>query len=181
MSNSVLEISPDSVVDLLIGVVLNVEECSLGFASTAVKHPVILSQRFLTVALKLVLILLFGGVVAEGEEGGMLHDPGGFESQREELLVILFHRQSVRLKSEVVSLLIELGDNLPLLTRVVNNGDLLIALESGRHSELELGLDLLGNGGQLVLVESDVGAVQRLQDHVAGERGWLRWVAIKHE
>ena len=136
LPNSVLEISPDSVRDLLIGVVLNVEECGLCLTCTAVEHSVILSKRFLAITLELVFVLFFSRVVAESEECGMLHDPGWTESQRKVLLIRLFDSKGVWLEREVVAFLIKLGDNLPLLTGVVDNRYLLIAVESGRYSEL---------------------------------------------
>jgi hypothetical protein len=47
------------------------------------------------------------------------------------------------------------------------------------HSEFELGLDLLWNGSELVLIEPDICSVERLEDHVASVRGWLSRVAVK--
>lgn len=131
-----MEISPYSVGDLLIGVVLYVEECGLCLACTAVEYSVILGQRFLTIPLKFVFVLFLGGVVAESEESGMLHDPGWTESQRKVLLIRLFHCEGVRFQRKVVAFLIKLGDNLPLLTGVIDNRDLLIAVESSGYSEL---------------------------------------------
>jgi hypothetical protein len=63
------------------------------------------------------------------------------------------------------------------LAGVVDDGDLLSDVATSRDSELELGLDLLRNRRELVLVQPDVCPVQGLEDDVAGVGGWLRRVA----
>ena len=57
----------------------------------------------------------------------------------------------------------------------------MVAAGSGGDSELKLGLDLLRNGSELVLVESDVGSVEGLENDVAREGSGLGRVAVQHE
>ena len=141
----------------------------------------VLGERLLTIALQLILVLLFRGVVLKREQGSVGHLPGRLKRQNEVLRSLLLDSQVAGLQREVVLLLVKLGNDLPLLARVVDDGDLLVAGQPGRYAELELRLDLLGDGREFVLVKADVSSVQRLEDHVACERCGLRWIAGQHE
>ena len=81
----------------------------------------------------------------------------------------------------LVERLVQSGHDLPLLARVVLDRDVLGDDASRWDSELELGLDFLGNGRELVLVEPDVGPVERLEDHIASVGGRLGRVASQLE
>ena len=99
----------------------------------------------------------------------MLHNPVGLESQHEVLHLFLRNSQSLRLKLEVVALHFKVSYNLPFLTGVVHDGDLLLTGQACWHSEFELSPDLLWDGRQFVLIQADVGTIERLEDDIASE------------
>jgi len=65
------------------------------------------------------------------------------------------------------------------LATVVNNRDVLNNRTASRNTEFQLGFDLLRDSSEFVLVKSDVGAVEGLENHVAGVRSWLARVAVQ--
>ena len=66
----------------------------------------ILSQRFLTIALQLVFVLLLRRVVPQRQKRRMLHDPGRLERQHKLIHVLLLHGKVLRLQAEVVTFLL---------------------------------------------------------------------------
>ena len=74
-----------------------------------------------------------------------------------------------------------MGNDFPLLAGVIYDGNLLVAGEASGHTELQLGLDLLRDSSQFILVQTDIGAIEGLEDHIACERGWLGRIAIQDE
>ena len=99
----------------------------------------------------------------------MLHNPVGLESQHEVLHLFLRHSQSLWLKLEVVALHFKVSYNLPFLTGVVHNWDLLVTGQARWYSELKLGSNLLWDRSQFVLIQANVSAVERLKDDIARE------------
>lgn len=86
--------------------------------------------------------------------------------------------RSVKAES-TASFLIEVSKDFPLLAGVVDNRNLLSYLSTGRDSEFKLSLDLLRDSCKLVLIKSDVSAIDRLEDNIARIRSGLRGVAVQ--
>ena len=120
----------------------------------------VLGERLLTISLQLILVLFFSRVVAECEQGCMLHHPSWLECKNKVLHILLFHSKIRGLEAEIISLLLELCNHFPLLTRVIHDRNLLVTSESCWYSKLELSLDLLRDRSQFVLVQSDVSTIK---------------------
>jgi len=67
------------------------------------------------------------------------------------------------------------------LARVVDDRNFLLDFSTGRDSEFKLRLNLLRDSGELVFIEPDISAVNRLQDNIARVRSRLGGVAVKLE
>ena len=144
----------------------------------AVEHDVVFGERLLSYSFELVLVLLLGGLVLQGEETCRITYPLRPEGELEVLRYLLLDQHLAPAEREASTLaLIQGGDDLPLLAGVVDDRDLLGDVATSWHAELELGLDLLRDGGQLVLVEPDVGPVEGFEYHITGVRSWLGRVA----
>jgi len=146
----------------------------------------VLSQWLLTDTLELILILLLSGLVLERQSASNLANPWRLESKGEVLSQVLLDNLLAWWHDLEAFLLAKLGliehsHNLPLLGGVVHDWDVLSNEAACRHSELELGADLLRNGCELVLVKADVRTINRLQDNVASVAGRLGRVAVQLE
>ena len=120
MTHSVLKISPDSVSELLICWVSNLEHISAGFAGLACKDNVVLSKWLLTNTLELVLILFLGRFVLQGEGTSNLANPWWSEGQTEVFSkVLLDNLLAWWTDAEAFDLaklgLLKVGNDLPLL------------------------------------------------------------------
>jgi hypothetical protein len=74
---------------------------------------------------------------------------------------------------------VEVGDDLPLLAGVVDNRNVLLDLTTSRYSEFKLSLDLLRNSCELVLVQSNISAINGLQNDIASVRSRLGGVTVQ--
>lgn len=108
----------------------------------------------------------------------MLHHPVRLERKRELFCLAFLDNVGKWLQLEVVTLLVELCNDLPLLAGVVHDRDSLVACKARRYAELKLSFDLVGDGRQFVLVETNIGAIERLKDDVTRERSWLCGIAV---
>ena len=168
-ADRVLKVSPDRVCLGLVGGVLDLEGVVGCLPGLAAEHDVVLGEGLLTDSLELVFVLLLGRLILEREETRSLADPLRAEGQREVLRSSFLDEHLAPVESEATSLAgLEGRDDFPLLAGVVDDRDLLRDPATGRDAELELSLDLLRNGSELVLVEPDVCPVEGLENHVAG-------------
>lgn len=144
----------------------------------AVEHDMVFGEWLLSYSLELVLVLLLGGLVLQSEETRGLAHPLRPEGELEVLLGALLDEHLAPVEREGLWLaLLQGGDDLPLLAGVVDDRDILRDVAASWHAELELGLDLLRDGGQLVLIEPDVGPVEGLEYHITGVRSRFGRVA----
>uniref|UniRef100_A0A7S3IHB3 Uncharacterized protein n=1 Tax=Strombidium inclinatum TaxID=197538 RepID=A0A7S3IHB3_9SPIT len=180
LSDSVLEVGPNGVILSLVRVVPDLEVVVSGLSGLAVEHDVVFGEGLFANTLQLILILFLGRLILQGEQALSLAYPLRSEGQLEVLSDSLLNEHLATVEREIASLaLLERGDDLPLLTGVVHNGDLLRDMAPRRHSELELSLDLLRDGRQLVLVKTDVSSIEGLQDDIASVRSRLSRVAVQ--
>jgi hypothetical protein len=113
----------------------------------------VLGQWLFSDTLEFILILLFGGLVLQGEETRSLRHPLWPEGELEVLCHSLFHKNLTPVQREATTFGLFKGrNNLPLLAGVVYDRNLLRNISASWHSELKLGLDLLWDGCQLVLI-----------------------------
>lgn len=179
---SILKICPYCVsLDLVCGI-LDFERVMSCLSCFATEDDVVFSEWLFTNSLQFIFVLLLGGLILESEQTCGLAHPLRPKSQREIVCESFLDEHLAPAELKVVTTgsslaLLKSCDNFPFLTGVVHNRDLLGDRASCWHTEFKLSLDLLGNRGQFVLIESDIGPIQGLEDHVASIGGWFRWVA----
>lgn len=181
-ADSILEICPNCIGLVLVGGILDFKLPMSSLSCLATEDDVVFSQRLFSNALQFIFVLLLRGLILESKKTRGLADPLRLKRQREVLCESFLDEHLTPAELEVVTsgsslALLESCDNFPFLTGVVHDRDLLADLASCWHTEFKLGLDLLRNCGQFILVQSDVSPVQGLEDHVASIGGWFRWVA----
>lgn len=178
---SILEICPYCVSLVLVCGILDFERVMSCLSCFATEDDVVFSEWLFTNSLQFIFVLLLGGLILESEQTCGLAYPLRPESQREIVSLCFLDQHLVPVELEVLTtgsfLLLKSCDNFPFLTGAVHNRDVLGDLASCWHTEFKLSLNLLGNRGQFVLIQSDIGPVQGLEDHIASIGGWFCWVA----
>jgi len=180
-ADSILEICPNCIGLVLVGGILDFKLPMSSLSCLATEDDVVFSQRLFSNSLQFIFILLLRGLILESKKTRGLAYPLRPKRQLEVLCESFLDEHLTPAELEVVTArslaLLESCDNFPFLTGVVHDRDLLRDLASCWHTEFKLGLDLLRNCGQFILVQSDVSPVQGLEDHVASIGGWFCWVA----
>lgn len=179
---SILEICPYCVSLVLVCAILDFERVMSCLSCFATEDDVVFSEWLFTDSLQFIFVLLLGGLILESEQTCGLAYPLRLELQLEMVCESFLDQHLAPAELEVVSTgssfaLLKSCDNFPFLTGAVHNRDLLGDRASCWHTEFKLSLNLLGNRGQFVLIQSDIGPVQGLEDHIASIGGWFRWVA----
>ena len=181
-ANSILEIGPNCISLSLIGGILDFKLVMSRLSGFATEDDMIFSEWFFTDSFQLIFVLLLGGLILESEQTCGLAYPLRLELQLEMVRESFLDQHLAPAELKVVTTgssfaLLKSCDNFPFLTGAVHNRDLLGDRASCWHTEFKLSLNLLGNRGQFVLIKSDIGPVQGLEDHIASIGGWFRWVA----
>ena len=177
-AHRILEVGPDCVILNLFCIILDLKCVFSCLSGLAVEHDVVFGEWLLSYSPELVLVLLLGGLVLQGEETLRLAHPSRPEGELEVLCCSLLDEHLAPVEREASALAhFQVCHDLPLLAGVVDDRNLLGDVATSWYAELELGLDLLRDGCQLVLVEPNVGPVEGLEYHITGVRSWLGRVA----
>lgn len=161
---SILEICPYCVSLVLVRAILDFERVMSCLSCFAAENDVVFSEWLFSNSLQLIFVLFLGGLILESEQTCGLAYPLRPKSQLEILRGSFLDKHLAPAELEVVTTgpslaLLESCNNFPFLTGIVHNWDLLRDLASCWHTEFKLSLNLLGNRGQFVLIQSDIGPV----------------------
>ena len=75
LTNGILQVGPYSVGLSLFRGVLDIERVCRHLPRLAIQHDVVLCERFLTDTLELILVLLLGGLILQGQKVRLRADP----------------------------------------------------------------------------------------------------------